>query len=273
MTSVSATMTRVFLHLLLPVLLIFPGLGHGEDRLVILAEDDAAPWSFKDGTGCANDVVKAAFAAAKVDIDVQVMPYERAKQMVLKGNAVACFSMSWDSTYDGKVMFADKPLFTCQCDYLQRLANPLNAKSEAEIAGKIVVGTVVGYEYPPSVRRLQDKGVLVLEESPSEESNLKKLAAGRLDAILLNHNAIKSVHIKIHQAGVAGKVGVAFPCGPLESFIGFSQSHPRGAWARGQFNLGLQIILTNGTFERIEKNWVEKELKATEPRPNEASGK
>ena len=136
MTSVSATMTHVFLRLLLPALLLFPGLGYGEDRLVILAEDDAAPWSFKDGTGCANDVVKAAFAAAKVDIDVQVMPYERAKQMVLKGSAVACLSMSWDSAYDGKVLFADKPLFTCQCDYLHNLASPLNAKNEGELVGK-----------------------------------------------------------------------------------------------------------------------------------------
>ena len=262
-----------FRHLLFTALFALSAIGYGEDRVVILAEDNAAPWSFKDGTGCANEVVKAAFAAAKVEIDLQVVPYERAKQMILKGKAVACFSMSWDPTYEGKVAFADQPLFICQCDYLHLLSHPLSAKKESDITTKIIVGTVVGYEYPPSVRRLQEKGLLVLEESPSEELNLKKLAGGRLDAILLNHNTVKTAQIMMHEAGVAGKVDVAFHCGELKAFVGFSLSHPRGSWARERFGVGFQIIKTDGTVRRIEQSWIEKEAKSIEIRPADTGEK
>ena len=246
-------------HLLAAVMLLcLPGLVRGEERLVIMAEDDAAPWSFPDGTGSANDVVKAAFAAAGVAIDLQVVPYERAKQMVLKGTAAACFSMSWNPDYAGRIAFAAQPLFTCRCDYLQNVARPLAARSEGELKGRIVVGTVVGYEYPPSVARLRDAGAIALEESPSEELNLKKLASGRLDAILLNDNALKTAAQKIGDAGVADKVAVAFPCGELASFIGFSVVHPRGAWARVRFDAGFRIIHDDGTVRRIERAWLEK---------------
>jgi polar amino acid transport system substrate-binding protein len=227
----------------------------GAERLVILAEDDAAPWSCKDGTGLANDIVKAAFAAGGVDIDLQVLPYERAKQQVVKGTAVACFSMSWQPEYEGKIAFAEQPLFVCETDYFQNLGRPMTYRREGEIAAKIVVGTVVGYEYPPSVRQLEDKGLIAIEESPSEELNLRKLAAGRIDAALINHDAFKTADFLIDRAKVAGKVGLAFHCGELGSFIGFSQTNPRGQWARERFDAGHRAIAANGQLKQIEGHW------------------
>lgn len=233
-------------------------IGLGEERLEVLAEDDAGPWSLKDGTGFANDVVKAAFAAAGVDIELQVVPYARGRQMVAKGTAAACFSMSWLPEYADKIVFPDEPLFTCQCDYFHNLNKPLAAKSQEEITRKIIVGTVIGYEYPSALRHLRDQGFIVLEETPSEELNLKKLVAGRIDAALINYNTIKTAESTMARAGVAGKVGQAFHCGELRSFIGFSQAHPRGLWARDKFNAGFRIIDTNGTRLRIEKAWAAK---------------
>jgi polar amino acid transport system substrate-binding protein len=227
----------------------------GAERLVILAEDDAAPWSCKDGTGLANDIVKAAFAAGGVEIELQVLPYERAKQLVIKGTAVACFSMSWQPEYQGVIALAERPLFVCATDYFQNLGKPMASKQESEITARIVVGTVVGYEYPPSVRRLQSQGLLTLEASPSEELNLRKLAAGRVDAALINHDAFKTIDFLIDRAKVAGKVGLAFHCGELGSFIGFSQLNPRGPWARERFDAGYRLIAASGQLRQIEQRW------------------
>jgi polar amino acid transport system substrate-binding protein len=227
----------------------------GAEKLVILAEDDAAPWSGKDGTGLANDIVKAAFAAGGVEIDLQVVPYERAKQQVLKGAAVACFSMSWQPEYEGVIAFAEQPLYVCESDYFENLGKPMICRRESEITTAIVVGSVVGYEYPPSVRRLESKGLLTLEESPSEELNLRKLAAGRLDVALITHDSLKTADFLIDKAKVAGKVGLAFHCGELRSFIGFSQLNPRGPWACERFNAGHRDIVANGQLKQIEQRW------------------
>ncbi|MFI5381418.1 MAG: hypothetical protein ACHRHE_19140 [Tepidisphaerales bacterium] len=125
------------------------------EQLAVLAEDDAAPWSSKDGTGYANDVVRAAFQAAGVNVRLLVVPYARAKNMTIAGEAVACFSMSWLPELEGKIVFADKPLFDCYADYFHRLDKPLTARTEAEIDKKIVVGS-----YYREVRRIVQTAIM-----------------------------------------------------------------------------------------------------------------
>ena len=259
--------------ILLPMLvLLLTGPVYGGDKLVVLAEDDAAPWSFENGTGYANDVVKAAFAAAGVEVELQVVPYERGKQMVLKGTGVACFSMSWLPEYAGKIVFADQPLFTCQADFFENLNRPLAVRNMEGITNKIVVGITEGYEYPPALIRLRDRGVVRLEAAASEDLNLKKLAAGRIDAAILNYDQIKTAGYMLAKAGVVGKVGRAFKCGELRSFLGFSQVHPQGLWARAKFNQGWQIIEAHGTLRTIEKAWIARMLHEMAKAPDVPGG-
>jgi polar amino acid transport system substrate-binding protein len=242
------------------------------EPLEILVEDDAAPWSLKDGTGYANDVVCAAFKASGVDAKLHVMPYARCRNMTVNGEAVACFSMSWVPELRGKIVFADKPLFNCYSDYFYKVGKPLGAESEGEIKRKLVVGTVVGYEYPPSFYQLRDKGMVVAEESPSEELNFKKLADGRIDAAMFTYNETKPAEIVMARAGVSGKVACGFRSGVLGSYIGFSTKHPRGAWALQKFNEGFRIIEANGVLQKIDQQWKEKARLETEALLHTANG-
>jgi polar amino acid transport system substrate-binding protein len=229
--------------------------------LVIAVEDDAAPWSQRDGTGFANDTVRAAFKAVNVEVELSVVPYARGKDMVVKGKIAVCFSMSWVPELEGKVVFSEKPLFTFHDEYFVRSESTLKATKEAELPKGTVVGIVIGYEYPPSVYALKEKGVIIFEESETEESNLKKLAKGRIDAALVNFNETKPVELAIARAGVAGQVKHAFPSGDLGAYVGCSTKHPEGMKALEQFNRGYKIISTNGTLGRIEREWRERALK------------
>ncbi|GEM_PF-6843124 len=40
------------------------------------AEDDAAPWSYADGSGYVNDIVRAAFGHAGWSVQIEVMPFD-----------------------------------------------------------------------------------------------------------------------------------------------------------------------------------------------------
>src|SRR6185503_3924619 len=107
------------------------------------------------------------------------------------------------------------------------------------------------YEYPPSVEALKKRGILLLEESESEELNLKKLAAGRVDAALINYNQTKPADLMLKHAGVKGQVRRAFTCGTLKSYLGFSVAHARGAWAKKKFDQGYKIIASSGRLKKI----------------------
>ena len=226
--------------------------------LAIAVEDGAAPWSRADGTGYANDVVTAAFKAVGVNVELSVMPYARCKRMSVRGKIAGCFSMSPSPEFAGLIELSARPLFTCYAGYFYNVSKPPRVARQEDLPAKTIVGTVIGYEYPAAFEALRQKGVVVLDESPSEEINLKKLALGRVDMALLNYNEMKSPAWLIARAGVKGKVKASFRAGVLNSYIGFSRKHPQGEWARRQFNKGYRLIMTNGTLERIRKTWFQK---------------
>src|SRR5499433_2311933 len=83
--------------LILLVLVLFAARSSAEAQtksLVLAVEDDASPWSRPDGSGYANDVVRAAFKAVGVAVELQVVPYARCKRMALRGEVAGCFNMS-----------------------------------------------------------------------------------------------------------------------------------------------------------------------------------
>jgi ABC-type amino acid transport substrate-binding protein len=222
--------------------------------LEIMVEDGAAPWSQADGTGVANDIVRAAFDAAGVAVALLPVTYARCKYEVANGMVAACFSMATDPALAGKVAMPKRPLFQIRPQYFQNPQRPLQAASEADIRPGTVIGIVDGYEYPPAVAALAQRGV-ILESIGSEGANLKKLASGRIDAALVNLDELKSGPFVVRSAGVEGKVAPLFQSAGLDVYIGFSVKHPRGSWARERFDEGFAIIERNGTMRNILERW------------------
>jgi ABC-type amino acid transport substrate-binding protein len=239
------------------------------EPIEIAAEEDAAPWSKADGTGFANELVRAAFAAVAVDVRLRVLPYARCKHLVSEGNVAACFSMSRSPDPAPSVVFAAAPLFVCSSELFERVDDPRKINREGDIPERSVVGTVVGYEYPEAIYRLKKAGRIRLEEVDSEELNLTKLAAGRIRFAVMNLNDTKPAEWLMAKTKTLGKVEKAFRGGALESYIGFSVKHPRGLWALAKFNEGFRIITANGTAEAIHRRWVK--LMADELRRLEGS--
>lgn len=243
-------------HAIVITLFVLAGFGFADaSPLVIAVEDAAGPWSNRDGTGYANDVVREAFRAAGVEVIFKVVPYARCKHLVMGGDVVACFNMSPEPGLQEFVALSDLPLFVVKSDYYHNRKKPLGAKRERDIPPGTVVGIVIDYEYPDSVLRLKEKGV-IFEVARDEETNLKKLALGRIDAAIINHNAIKSVPAMIEKAGATGVVDFAFRSGSMGSYIGFSRKNPQGEFARKKFNRGYRAIMKNGTLKRIDARWV-----------------
>jgi len=223
-------------------------------RLRVLVEDAAEPFSNPDGSGYANEVVEAAFAAAGVTAELVVVPYARCKALVLAGAEPACFSMSWEPEFQGVVRFAQQPLFSVTPVYFQNRRRPLKARSEGQLGPGVSIGVVNGYEYPDSTLKARERGVR-FEMARSELVNLKKLALGRIDAALVMESALRGTQQLVQEAGAAHDVSAAFASTRLDSHIGFSLKHPRGEAALADFNRGYALIAADGTLRRIAAKW------------------
>ena len=225
--------------------------------LEIAVEDAADVWSRRDGTGYANDVVRAAFAASGVRVHLQVVPYARCKAMVIQAVVPSCFSMSRHPSIPDHIVFSDLPIFTFNSDFVQNVHRPLGVRRMGDLRRGTVVGVVLGYEYPPAVYDLEKRGVIVLREGRDETTNLRKLADGRIDAALVNFNETKRAADFLADAGVANRVERVFTAGALPAYIGFNRDHPQGLKALAQYNAGRRAIAANGVLREIGRRWAD----------------
>jgi ABC-type amino acid transport substrate-binding protein len=241
--------------------IVFPLHIASRETIDIGVEDAAAPWSQADGTGYANDLVRAAFDAVGVDVRLHVLPYARCKQQVLNGALVACVSMSPAPELNEVVRFSARPLFVFTCRFLENPRFPIARRIEDFPRG-IRVGTVIGYEYPPEMlTRLHLRGA-VLEPTSSEETNLRKLAAGRIAAAVVNSDSVKSPEWVAERAGVTGRVRSVLSVGRMPAYVGFSTVYPLGRRFADRFDRGYARVMASGERNRIQRRWIERGVAA-----------
>jgi len=233
-------------------------IAEGREKLKIYVENDAAPWSKTDGTGYANDLVKAIYDAVDVDVDFEVVPYARCKKHTETGEAVGCFNMAKIPDVENIITFPESPLFFAYISYFHNIENPLSASKAEDVKKGTIVGTVIGYEYDDMFYKLEKEGQITVEETRSEEMNIKKLGTGRLDAVILWNNETKPADFIIEKAGMAGKVALAFHSTKLELHMGFSKAHPKGELALQKYNEGIKRIQSNGVYDQITQDWVKR---------------
>src|ERR1051326_3311348 len=221
--------------------------------LTVMAEDGRPPFSRADGTGFANDVVRAAFKAAGIDVALDVVPYARCKKDAEDGKVPACFGMSWYQGVEKSIVFSDQPIFTVHADVFLARGTAGVARAEDLRAGS-VAGIVNEYEYPDAVYNLRRSGI-VLQAANDDITNLKLLARKRLDAAIIMTNDLVPQTQKAVQAGVALQVAYAFRLGQEDAYVGFSRKPPRGEAARRSFNEGYKRILADGTVQALRRKW------------------
>ena len=138
--------TRHWLHALALTALCcgMAGQAAAKPILTVLVEDAAGPWSKPDGSGMANDLVTAAYAAVGAEVTLEVVPYARCKALVMKGAAVACFSMSAAPEFERVVRLADQPLFRVYPRFYQRAGDAHKFRDDAAIPPGTRLGVVNG---------------------------------------------------------------------------------------------------------------------------------
>lgn len=225
------------------------------ERIIIGAEDDAAPWSYADGSGYVNDLVRAAFAAEGWEVQLDVMPYARCKALVLNGSLAACFSASRKPELAAGMLYPRQPVFEAHNVLYARADSPLNGCNPQTWQHRPLVGMVNGYEYIHTVETLRKRGDLQPDISDSEAFSLRKLAAGRIDAALITVDKVKRVESVAIAADVLQQMKVVCDFGGEPAYVVFSQKHPQGRSAMTAFEHGMAMLHKTGAVARLQESW------------------
>lgn len=244
------------MHPLYPVLLVgLLSVRVAAQTITLGAEDDAAPWSYANGSGYVNDLVRNAFAAVGWNVKYNVLPYARCKALTESGTLLGCFSSSRDQNTEQDMLFPNEPVFSAQNILFAPVDSTLEGCDPQRWGRKITVGFVNEYEYLPAVEALQKSGNITIELSISEVLNLRKLNARRLDAALITVDPVKRIELVAQQAKVTTAFKVVCDFGGAPAYVAFSKKHPQGAAALTAFNSGIALVIKNGTMARLQQQW------------------
>lgn len=238
------------------------------DQITLGAEDDAAPWSYADGTGYVNDVVKAAFQEVGWEVQLKVIPYSRCKALAVAGKLAGCFSASRTPELESALLYPNEPVFNAQNLLIARADSTWSSCKPTAWGDQTLIGLVRGYEYADAVSALQQEGKVKFDYADSEVSNLRKLKAGRIDATVVTVDEVKRLDGLARLANTAASFKTVCDFGVAAAYVTFSRLHVQGAAARAAFDEGYARLVKRRAIAALQLTWRERSLNATVVKPH-----
>lgn len=142
------------------------------------------------GMGASTEVVKAAFAAMDQELAVEVLPWKRAVKTGLEDPAYGGYYPEYfDATMAEETCHYSDPIGTGPLGLVENRTAPITWQSLDDLKG-VTIGTVAGYLNTPEFDQRAKDGQLTVAPSPADIDNLRKVAAKRLDAAVIDRNVL-----------------------------------------------------------------------------------
>jgi len=163
------------------ILLIAANVNAQQDfRLVC---DEWAPYQIvenNEASGFSTEIVRAVFKDMGVTVNsVKAYPWERALMMIKKGSADALFSANFAEERTAFAYYPKETIIESPWVMWIREKSGLKFDSYDDLKGR-KIGLVRGYSYTPEFREFI-KNQKSSEEVTDDETNFRKLNAGRID--------------------------------------------------------------------------------------------
>ncbi|WP_028453919.1 substrate-binding periplasmic protein [Chitinilyticum litopenaei] len=221
------------------------------ETIIINAEDDWAPFSSldrKNGApqGFAVDVVRAAFASQGITVQFRAVPFTRCLREVQANQALACFNIEKTGYNAQQFHWHATPLLEEPLAIFAR--TPYKRRLTADdLAGRRVALTR-DYTYPSSL--LNQPG-LVKDYARTDEQQLRKLLAGRVDFAIINAHPARLLLFSnrdfLTQVHEVGQVNVA------QFYVGFAPQHPSSRRYAELLDKGLATLRANGQYAAMQR--------------------
>ncbi|MDF0605843.1 transporter substrate-binding domain-containing protein [Neisseriaceae bacterium TC5R-5] len=193
------------------------------------------------------DLTKAIAQKSNITITISVEPPPRAINNFFEGKYNAIFPALNSFYSKNAVIVRTMETMDCKEDFaFVRSGRPAISKLN-ELKG-LTVGLTKGYPYAESITKSQDYRI---SYALSDEINLKMLAAGRIDAFILDEKTGAQASARLNLANKV-QFDKHHPISRMEVFYAF-QNSPRGKDLAGKFSAALTAMKKSGEYKRISK--------------------
>ncbi|MGL1863224.1 MAG: transporter substrate-binding domain-containing protein [Pseudodesulfovibrio sp.] len=241
------------IHILIFTLCLSWGVSAHAQEVVTLTNGEWPPLfseEFKYG-GIGSKICEEAFNAAGISVKYVYMPWKRGFEEARAGQWDG--TVGWRKTPEREkdFLFSD-PILDVDTVFFHRKGRDFSWESLDDI-GSMTIGVTLGYGYIDMLEKAAERNGGRVEVAPTDELNLQKLVAGRIDifpcAEFVGYYILRAKMM----AGSADLVHHAEKPlwdNPLHLLI--SKDHTNGAQLIERFNQGLKIVRESGKYEQYE---------------------
>jgi len=244
---------RLITCIMMILCLICSAQVYSEERIrIAIGEFPPAYSEYIQNYGYVSHLITEAFAVVNIKADYAFYPWKRAYVMARNGSA-DCAGV-W---YKTKEIVQDKmqlsePFEDVTTNFFHLKSRSFDWKTLDDLAG-LKIGITLGYSYPEDFLKAGRSGKFVLDETPKDESNLKKLEIGRID--LFPSGPIPT-YVLLRKIFPPEKIDLfTYHPVPLLSepnYVIFSpQTNPA---VIERFNQGLRQLKASGRYDQILKD-------------------
>ncbi len=243
-------------------------LGHAQAQAVksitLVAEDDWYPYSAQRkgvSEGFVVDVIRSAYAAVGVDVKFKVASFKSCLVQVEEGVEIGCFDINLDTDTGSRFLFHNEPLFIDTGGIYDMEKSGLPDK----VIPENLIGYRVGYTNGDTYGEYLDKEPGIHREfAMSDLSNLKKLTVGRQDYSLVSTISAQYI-FKTHAEDFSVLPRLVGVISNQKMYVGFSLKRAESKEAAALLDEGLLKIRADGTYKKIESQWLGPYLPVEKP--------
>ncbi len=253
-------MSRRILGGVVPLMLLSAVVACGGE--IKLASLDWEPYIGKkvEGNGYVAEIVRAAFKAKGYSAKIDFLPWARAVSESKNGSYDGLFPEYYDEARKDDYVFSD-PFPGGPLVFMKRKGKEIPYTGNLDELKPYKIGVVRGYI---NTKAFDARTDLKKEETGSDEMNLKKLVAGRVDLIVIDRLVAEHLIATSVTQG-KGKIEAVEPVMEVKPlYIAFSKKAPAYEKKMADFNDGLKAIKEDGSLQKIlEKHGVAEALKVS----------
>lgn len=152
------------------------------------------PYVNSDGSGTSTDRVVEILQKAGIDATATVFPWNRAVNLASTDPAwlgvyPEYYSEADDADKGGTRCFYSNSFGTSPVGFVQRVDAPITWAEHTDLSA-FTIGVVSGYLNEERFDAMVANGEIKTQAVPTDVSNLKKVAAGRIDAAVIDHRVM-----------------------------------------------------------------------------------
>ncbi|MEM7021500.1 MAG: transporter substrate-binding domain-containing protein [Pseudomonadota bacterium] len=177
--------------------------------------------------GPGRDVIAAVCEEANIDCSFDIYPWRRAQELIRDGEADGMMVIGRNPEREEWLWFSP-PLFRTEYGFFVSAENPLEFEDLSQIAG-YRVGVFAPSNTATQLEGIRDQMVadgidpIEIDQRPDDAAGLRKLAAGRLDAVYSNRDRGDAI---IRDERLSAEVRYAGPHQAIFYYAGVTKTFP-----------------------------------------------